>query len=115
MHKDELIYIATPYSSNSPIICEIRFEVVTKYAAQLVKEGHRVFSPITSSHPMSEHNLPKNWSFWEEYDRFYLGISTLLDVLMQPGWDKSVGVANEIRISTENKIPIRYTEYIEQC
>lgn len=49
------IYLATPYSHPDPKVREWRFENINSFAADLMKCGHVVFSPISHSHPISQH------------------------------------------------------------
>ena len=108
----DLIYLATPYSDSDPAVQEHRFKEVNKVAAQLMGKGWHVFSPISHCHPIAmAGDLPKDWKFWEAYDKVMLQACTKLVVLMQEGWQKSTGVANEVKIAIELGIPVIYMEY----
>jgi hypothetical protein len=107
------IYIAAPYSYDDPKVHLYRFEQVTKYAAQLVLQGHIVYSPITHSHPMFQLNpfLVGDWSFWKRFDEAYIQSCASLHVLMLEGWELSVGVQAEIITFQEQNKPITYIEW----
>ena len=44
------IYLATAYTGYE----KKSFDIANKVAAQFIKEGHFVFSPISMSHPIAE-------------------------------------------------------------
>lgn len=104
-----ITYLATPYSHPDPDVQKARFEVVSRVAGELMRHGEIIFSPISHAHPIAcQCELPKDWQFWEQFDLVYLRLAKKLIVLMQDGWDKSVGVAAEIRMARELDIPIEY-------
>jgi len=111
-----LVYLACPYSHDDYAIRVKRFNAVCRAAARLIREGEpMVFSPISHSHPISEHGLPTNWEFWEPCDRAYLSCCHKLIVLKLDGWRESRGVTAEIEIASEMGIPVEYLEadYVE--
>ena len=67
-----------------------------------------MFSPIVHGHPLVDHGLPTDWSFWERFDRDHLERCDEVIVLMLDGWRESVGVAAEIRIAGELDKPVWY-------
>lgn len=104
-----LIYLASPYSHSDPEIRRQRFETVCFAAANFMRDGHHIFSPIAHTHPIALHGeLPKGWEFWQEYDRKIIAVCGELWVLRMDGWDKSVGVQAEIKIAEELGIPVKY-------
>jgi hypothetical protein len=64
-----------------------------------------VFSPIVHGHPFVDHGLPRDWPFWERFNRDHLVRYGEEVVLMLDGWRESVGVAAEIRIGIWPKTP----------
>ena len=116
-----MIYLAVPYSHDSPAVRHERFEAVNKYAAYLMEQGLQVFSPISHSHPIQEHfKDPKTtWEFWAEHDIPFLKMCSHVHVLCLDGWKESVGVTDEIRIADELSIPVvfippNYGDYLCQ-
>lgn len=104
-----MIYLAVPYSHPDPHVRQSRFDAVNIAAARLMNAGAMVFSPISQTHPIAlVGDLPKDWKYWEAYDRRILGICTSLTVLMLPGWEESTGVSAEIKIARQNNLPINY-------
>ena len=96
------IYLACPYSHPDPAVREARFEAVNRAAAQLMRLGHSVFSPISMTHPIAEAaDLPKGWDFWAAQDLPFLEWCDKVVVLMLPGWKESTGVDEEVRIALD--------------
>jgi hypothetical protein len=105
-----MIYLASPYTHPDPVVREERFAAACAVAAQLLRFGHLVFSPICHSHPLTRFGLPLDWGFWERCDRQHLERCSELIVLMLPGWTSSRGVLAEIAIARELGLPVRYLE-----
>jgi hypothetical protein len=109
MNKSELIYLASPYSKGD---MERNFELVTKKAAELVAEGYTVISPITYGHTLLKFKeMPNDWGFWINFCSQLLYKCDRLLLYKIPGWDSSVGVAEELSIAVDHNIPITYLEY----
>jgi hypothetical protein len=91
-----IIYLAVPYSHASYKIREARFHAANKKAAELIKQGHIVISPISHSHPIADHLSNHNDSeFWCKQDEVFLNMADQMWVLKLPGWRKSKGIAHE--------------------
>lgn len=106
-----LVYLATPYSHPDPTVRERRFQVVNRAAANLMRKGLHVFSPISHTHPIAlAGDLPKGWDYWQAYDRTMLRACGKVVVLMQEGWRESVGVQGEIAIAREMGLPVEFVE-----
>ncbi|MFM2094105.1 MAG: hypothetical protein RIS70_1229 [Planctomycetota bacterium] len=103
-----MIYLATPYSHPDPAIREQRFATVSRVAAELVRAGQHVFSPISHSHPLAIHGIRGDWEFWSAFDRRLLAICDEVVVLMLDGWRESRGVQAEIDLAIEMDLPVRY-------
>ncbi len=107
-----MIYLASPYSHESPAVEEERFHAVCARAAEMMRAGVHVFSPIAHAHPISHYGLPGDWSYWEAYDRAMLTRCDALTVLRLPGWERSTGVQAEIQIARELGIPVDFVDPI---
>jgi len=107
-----LVYLATPYSHDDPAIREQRFREVNRVAAEMMRQGVHVFSPISHTHPIAEcGDLPKGWEYWQAYDRAMLRACGKVAVLMQDGWENSVGVQAEIGLARELGLPVEFIEH----
>ena len=105
------IYLATPYNHSDYNIRVNRFNNINKIAASIMNDGHIVYSPISHSHPIAEYgNLPKDWSFWEKYDRTFLEWA---DELWVFGGKSTEGMADEIKAAEPLGIPVQYFD--EKC
>ncbi len=103
----DLIYLATPYSSPNPYVRLKRFMHVNRFAAELMREGKHVFSPISHTHPIAEQcALPTDWEFWRKYDEVMLSRCQSLVVLKVEGWETSKGVRAEMKIAKRMGLPI---------
>ena len=108
-----MIYLASPYSHRDAVTREYRFREVCEVAARLMRSGHNVFSPIAHTHPIAQFGLPKEWDFWEKYDREFLAVCDAVWVLQINGWKESVGVQAEIKIARELKKPVYFLRHGE--
>ena len=103
-----LVYLASPYSHSNPEVQEERFQAVCAQAAEMMRNGIFVFSPVSHSHPIAAYGLPGDWAYWQTYDSLMLSRCDKLVVLCLPGWKESVGVQAEIRIAQELGLPVSY-------
>lgn len=77
----------------------------------MLRRGLVVYSPIVHNHPIAELiDLPKDWAFWEKIDITMLAKCDMLYVLKINGWEKSRGVAAEIKFAMNRNIPITHTK-----
>lgn len=105
----KLTYLACPYQHADKQVMRERFDAVNRAAAQLMREGMYIFSPISHTHPIAEcGDLPRGWDYWEAYDRALLSCCSKLIVLQLPGWEQSVGVQAETAIARELGLDIEY-------
>ena len=98
------IYLACPYSHKDKKVRLKRVEQANKKAAELMEEGHLVFSPLSHSHPISEYcNVdPMDHDFWLRQDLWILrGVCDELHVLCLEGWSDSKGVQAEVKVAED--------------
>ncbi|MFO0916615.1 MAG: DUF1937 family protein [Pirellulales bacterium] len=103
-----MIYLASPYSHDSPAVRQQRYEDACQAVVQLLHAGHAAFSPIVHSHPLVSYSLPTDWAFWQRVDQEHLRRCDQIIVVMLDGWEESRGVAAEIDIARELGLPIDY-------
>lgn len=109
--NDGLIYLASPYSDPDPAVMQWRFEIICGIAGDLMRSGQLIFSPIAHTHPIAARcDLPRGWDFWQRYDHAMLIACSKLLVAKMPGWNKSVGVAGEVKIARQMGIPIEFLD-----
>lgn len=100
--KKKFVYLASPYMDPDMDVREQRFLAVAKIAALFMSRGILVFSPITHSHSIVLcGNLPGDIDYWYQFDKRIIEALDELWVLMLPGWEKSRGIMEEIKIATK--------------
>ncbi len=103
-----MIYLASPYTHPDPAVRDARYRSVSRKAADMLRNGIAVFSPIVYSHALAALGLPTTWPFWRALDRTMIAASSEVWVLMLPGWKESVGVQAEIQIAREMGKPFSF-------
>lgn len=107
----QIAYLASPYSHPSPSVQLSRYRKACQVAANLMRKGIYVYSPIVYGYPLTRYGVPGDWDFWAEYDEAMLRRCDELIVLMLDGWDESKGVQREIEIARKIGIPVKYIRY----
>jgi hypothetical protein len=108
MKKDELIYLASPYSNGNK---ETNFKIISNISADLTKEGYTTISPITYGHTLLQFKeMPDDWGFWLNFCLTLLTKCDRLVVCKMNGWEESIGVEAEISYARDHGIPIEYYE-----
>lgn len=107
-----MIYLASPYSAETPELMQRRYEQVLDYTATKINHGVVVYSPIVHNHPIVvKWGLPTDWEFWKKFDAEMICGADELWVLKLPGWDQSKGVAAEVAIAIDLDIPVTYIDW----
>jgi hypothetical protein len=107
--KNKLIYIGSPYSHSDVDVRQKRFELVSKFAADLVYEGYIAISPITYGHTLLDFkDMPTDFEFWNNFCIGLLKKCDYLYILEIHGWEVSKGLQEEIKFAQENNIKIKY-------
>lgn len=115
MKKQKLAYLAIPYTWNA----ELSFKIANEVAADLMSKGYTVFSPISHSHVVADYlpdKLRFDQEFWMKQDipilekcdimiLIFIGENGLLLI------KNSKGCQSEIKIASENNIPIEHYQY----
>lgn len=105
----ELVYLASPYTTPSLVEEHTRWVNTCIAAAELINQGYMVFSPIAHTHPIKIYgDLEGHWEMWKEYDERMITNCDSLFVLTIEGWDKSKGVAEEVKFAQRLGKPIYY-------
>lgn len=103
-----LCYLATPYTKYKDGDIDAAFRDAAKLAAQLLRAGIKVYSPIAHCHPLSVHGKidPLDHSIWLPFNDTMLRASDVLIVAEMDGWDQSKGVGYEIEFFERTVKPI---------
>jgi nucleoside 2-deoxyribosyltransferase len=103
-----LCYLATPYSKYLGGHLERAFVDASKIAAQLLRAGIKVYSPIAHTHPLAVYgNIdPLDHSIWLPFDEAMMEAANILIVAHMDGWQDSKGIAHEIAFFEQRGKPI---------
>lgn len=109
-----IVYVAGPYTHADPLIRVERFTKLTQVAADLVKQGCIVYSPITHTHPLDlcfvRDGVELSSDFWVDFDETFMAVCTEMLVVKLPGWDKSSGVRREMAYFQRHGLPVNFLE-----
>lgn len=110
-------YLATPFSSRAKDPTEKQQEEWGRYmqavqlSSKLLSEGLVVFSPIVYAYHLADlYNLPTDNNYWRDFNLAFIRKSSGLIVAKFPGWDKSLGIRDEIIQARKHSIKVEYLE-----
>ena len=107
----EIEYLGLPYSDYSVFVRDWRASVSDRIAADLTKQGRIIFAPISAWHHIAKkYKLPGTFEYWLKLDEEFIKASKKLLIITLPGWQKSTGVSEEIKLAKKYKIPIDYVD-----
>ena len=111
LQPNALIYIATPYSRYRAGITAA-FGDAAALAAELLKRGINVYSPIVHTHPIAIHGGidPVDHGIWLPFDAVMITKADALLVAKMDGWEESFGIEHEIDEFKKAGKPIYYLE-----
>jgi len=109
VYSDSFWYLAIPYSDPDDAVMQSRYEIALKVMAKYINEDLPIYCPVAHWHNVElNHDMPRGYEFWYKLDRLFLSKASGLIVVQIPGWEKSIGVTDEIVLAKEFKIPILY-------
>ncbi len=103
-----MIYLGSPYSDPDPTVKARRYGAAMSLTADLIiKHGLVVYSPIVHNHELAiRYSVDGNWQTWAKHDLEMLSLAKAFIVYAIEGWDKSIGLNEEIKFAEANGIPI---------
>lgn len=108
------LYLASPYSDPDPMVRERRYLAAAEALQTLLQNRLWTYSPIVHCHEVAKiWDLPRDAKFWQDYNHAMLEGSRGLFVLRLPGWDKSLGVKDEIKHAREFGLTTTYLSHLE--
>lgn len=109
MNKNDLYYLATPYSKWEEGITMAYVEAA-RITARLLKQGYKVYSPIAHTHPIAIYGNvdPYDHNIWLPFDKAMMDRSDALLVAQLPGWSTSTGVKFEMKTFVEQSKPVYF-------
>lgn len=112
----EIIYLASPYSHKSKMMMKARRTAVDKIGAELQVKYHNKYAfilPITTSATLKDYQpklMDEDFNYWEKTDLTFISVCREIWVAMIEGWEKSIGVAAEVKFAEDNNIKVRYLD-----
>lgn len=100
-----MIYLASPFTG-SEIAESNRALAVRNFTMKMLHEGLPVFSPIVYTSAFD--GFPGHFEAWQFLNDTAIKSSREVWVLCLYGWQKSRGVAHEIRLASELGIPVKF-------
>jgi hypothetical protein len=105
-----VIYVGGPYTHADHNVRSARFDALTAVAADLVRRGHIVYSPITHTHPIDvlfvRDDVHLSSDFWCDFDETFMSVCTEMVIVPLDGWEKSGGVKREREYFERRKLPV---------
>ena len=105
-------YLAIPYTNMK----ELSYRCSMAVTAALMSRQEFVFSPILHCHNLADkYRLPKEYWFWEEYNKHMIDLSTEVYCVQLDGWMESEGVRGELKYceQTGKRVNFITVEYME--
>ena len=108
MNKQQLIYLAGPYTHKHKSVMRKREQAHGKAAGDLTKMGIHVYAPIPETCGMVKYGglNETSWEFWRGKDLNQLSRCDEIWVMDIEGWTKSLGVKGEVKFAVLNNIPV---------
>ena len=107
------IYLCAPYSHPDPKVREARVDKADMMAAQLMEQGHVVFSPLSHSHRIAHYiDNHLDHDFWLNQDLSFIDWCDEVLVLKLDGYERSRGIRVEIDYAVQIGKPVKYLEGI---
>lgn len=105
-----IVYLCAPYTNKDKRIRIQRVRAVNRKAAELMDQGHIVFSPISHSHPISRYTNADSCDsgYWTRQDLAFLPACDEVWVYRLQGWDKSRGIKIETEEAERLGKPVRF-------
>ena len=101
-----MIYIACPYWDESEEIRNYRRKKAVVYSTVLIKKGYLVYSPLIYTERFAKDKAKED--YWIRHGIKMVEVCQEMRVLCLDGWEKSKGVAGEIKRAEELNLKIKY-------
>lgn len=105
-----LVYLASPYAHDNPLVRQARMKQFYEQDARLSALGLFVVSPLYKVETAKFGCVPDTWEFWKTYSYELLSKCGKMMVIKSHGWDLSTGVHAEIEFCEDHNIPIEYID-----
>lgn len=120
-----LYYFAHPYScrdENGQCVLageDANFRICNFRAAELIKRGYNIYSPISHTHPIhmacSEFLARSEHELWYQLDNEFIDRTNWSGIILAPGWEKSSGCkAEKERIEKQGLPVLLYADIVKE-
>lgn len=110
MKRYKLSYLASAYTHKSKKIMEERYKAVSRIGGLLFKKEVHNIAVISESHSVAKYSKvlgDTTWVHWRNRDANVLLRCDQLLICDFDGWDKSIGIKNEILLAYILRMPIK--------
>lgn len=104
-----LVYVASAYSHDDKDVVEARRAIAGNLCASLIAKGVHAVSPVVYGTALMEFGQMKedtSWNSWQEFCNAILANAQAVYVINSDGWDKSIGVGQEMLEAATRGIPV---------
>lgn len=113
-----MIYLACNFTHPLELVRDLRNQMITSIAADLICANQHVFSPITYGNAMNDYRsvddqLPHDYRFWRSFCLAMLNKSDSMIAVHFEGWEHSEGLRDEKKMARKWGIPF-YCKPIEE-
>lgn len=109
----KLIYLATPYSHEDPLVRLARYEIAVEATSTLFRKGFFVYSPIVHGHPITVKGFGHQFTDWAQWNELMIWRSDQMVVVQMLGWETSKGIAAEVKIAERLGKPVYYASLMD--
>lgn len=109
---DKFYYLATVYSKHEKGL-EQGYLDACEMMAFMMNAGFHVYTPIAHNHTAARWINRLDHEYWLPIDFKFLSLSRGLIVCQMTNWEKSFGIAEEIKFAKELNLPVYYTPFLE--
>lgn len=111
----DVVYVAIPHTDPDPKVRDGRWHIENLAAAHIIKTQHAVVhSPITMTDPLDRvlagSGKTLGSEYWVQFDQTFMEACSRMVIAKIPGWDKSKGIAREIKHFEAKGEPVEYLE-----
>lgn len=107
MTNKQLLYLAGPYTHAAQAVRDEREAALNRFAAQLMRDGFSVMSPISMGAPICRTGeVGTGWDTWEDTCLRLLERCDAFCVAGMDGWEDSVGVKAELAYARALGLPL---------
>lgn len=103
----DLVYLATPYSKYKDGI-HAAYEEACRIAAELLKKGVKVYSPIAHTHSIAMVGDidPLDHGIWLPFDEAIMRQCSAMCIAKMDGWLQSYGLDQEVKFFRRARKPV---------